>query len=116
MAKLPNLENAVLRPEKIVNYLLAVDHPQGRSKARFFTQFGFSLDEWEALGAALHLHAFQWDVIETVENQFGKKYIVEGPISTPSGRRPNIRAVWFIGNGSEVPEFVTAFPGKEPRK
>jgi len=51
--KLPNLERAFVRPEKITRYLLSVDHPVGRHKARFFIDFGFSLSFWQQLETAL---------------------------------------------------------------
>jgi hypothetical protein len=41
---------------------------------------------------------------------FGTRYVIEGIISTPDGRAPFIRAVWFIETGEQIPRFVTAYP------
>ena len=51
--KLPNAEQAVVEREKITDYLLNPTHRYGASKAAFFADFGFRLDEWEQLADAL---------------------------------------------------------------
>src|ERR1051325_6565725 len=47
--KLPNAERAVVEREKIVDYLLNPAHRHGASKARFFSSFGFRIEQWERL-------------------------------------------------------------------
>lgn len=37
----PDAEDAVIPPEKLDGYLLALSHPVGASKARFFRAHGF---------------------------------------------------------------------------
>jgi hypothetical protein len=113
ISRLPNAGKATIKREKIMNYLLAFDHPQGRGKALFFSRFGFTADRWHDLSDALLNHARECKVIETLDNAFGRKYIVEGPLSGLDGRAPIVRAVWFIAEKAQSPVFVTAFPGKE---
>jgi len=109
--KLPNAEIAAPPPkEKITGYLLNSDHLAGRGKARFFSRFGFSLKAWRVLAAALNKHAIGNDISGVEVTDYGKKYIIEGKLDTPSGRSPTIRAVWFISRGETVPRFVTAYP------
>jgi hypothetical protein len=43
--KLPNASKARVDRSKVVDYLLAIDHPEGAGKAEFFTQFGFTAAE-----------------------------------------------------------------------
>lgn len=43
---LPNAEKAVVPRAKIVGYLLSNTHPSGKSKAEFFSSFGFSSEAW----------------------------------------------------------------------
>jgi hypothetical protein len=112
MAKLPNMKNASIRREKIERYLLSFDHPTSRGKARFFRQFGFTLERWSELQNALLDHAAQNEVRQENDNDFGRKYVVEGRLNTPDGRRPFVRAIWFVEN-TDVPVFVTAYPCKE---
>ena len=54
--KLPNASRAIVDESKVVQYLLSADHPDGRSKATFFANFGFRLQRWEALVRALRDH------------------------------------------------------------
>ena len=108
--RLPLADGAVLPREKIKQYLLSLDHPVGRFKARFFLRFGFTADAWEALAKALKDHALTHDVAEVVDSAFGSKYIVEGALDTPGTARPRIRVVWHMGHGSSAPRLVTAYP------
>ena len=108
--KLPNLENAHIPRTKITEYLLNTEHPEGRGKATFFTQFGFSVAQWEALADALMAHASLYDVTKVEQNRFGTRYVIEGEVNTPSGRSPNLRSVWFIEAASQIPRLVTAYP------
>jgi hypothetical protein len=108
--KLPNKEFAIINKEKLTNYLLAFEHRVGRSKAEFFTSFGFNGYSWEILRASLLEHASK-NAIKTEQNtDFGARYTIEGIIETPDGRNPVIRTVWFIRNGEDIPRFVTAYP------
>ena len=47
--RLPNAERAVIEEVKVRDYLLALDHPVGRAKARFFVALGFTRDGWSLL-------------------------------------------------------------------
>ena len=44
--KLPNADHLRVDCEKIAEYLLSLTHPDGHSKAEFFTRFGFFLEHW----------------------------------------------------------------------
>lgn len=50
------------------------------------------------------------EVIEIVSTAFGQKYVVEGQLEAAGGRKPKVRAVWFIAKGGEVATLVTAYP------
>ncbi len=108
--KLPHPDKAVIAQSKIVDYLLSLTHPYGRSKARFFIQCGFSSEDWPKLEKALRKHPIEHDVRERIKTPFGVKFIVEGPLNTPKGKTANLRSIWFIETGEEIPQFVTAYP------
>jgi len=110
VVKLPNHASAVVPREKIVGYLLSVTHREGRGKAGFFAQFGFSADSWGALAAALLRHAARHQLAMTEPSPFGQRYVIDGELETPSGRSPTVRTVWFIETGDDRPPFVTAHP------
>ena len=108
--KLPGHDRAVVPRAKITGYLLSLTHRDGRSKADFFTRFGFSIASWEELAAALRHHAADHTVAKVEDAPFGTRYVVEGILPTPDGRTPTIRSVWFIETGEHMPRFVTAYP------
>jgi hypothetical protein len=37
-------------------------------------------------------------------------YLIEGPLETPSGRKPRVRIIWLIETGQVAPRFITAYP------
>ncbi len=108
--KLPNSELVLVEKDKIVNYLLCADHPDGGSKARFFQRFGFTIGEWPALVQALSRHGQENEVIIKVESSYGMRYTVEGLIEAPDGRKPRIRTVWIIEKEEKRPRLITAHP------
>jgi Domain of unknown function (DUF6883) len=108
--KLPNVERAVVPGRKITHYLLSTAHRDGRHKAAFFRSFGFKLEHWEALASALLEHAHKYEIVEIVPTPFGRNCVIEGPLPSPDGRAPRVRAVWFIAKGEETATLATAYP------
>ncbi len=108
--RVPGCERAVVPRAKMIDYLLSVGHPGGRSKARWFMGFGFRPEEWGQLADALKRHAESHEVTRIEDSPFGKRFVVDGPLESPDGRRPGVRVVWFVETGDDVPRFVTAFP------
>lgn len=108
--KLPNVERAIVAPRKITEYLLSTEHPNGKSKASFFLDSGFTSAQWTVMAHALKLHALTNDLTKVEDSPFGKRYVIEGLLETPSGTNVNVRTAWFIETGEEIPHFVTAFP------
>jgi hypothetical protein len=108
--KLPNCENAIVPESKITRYLLSLTHPDGSSKAKFFIQFGFTVERWEQLALALLNHAADHPVNKVAPSPLGIRYIIEGSLSTPSGKTAMVRSVWFIGDNEDKPRLATAYP------
>jgi hypothetical protein len=85
-------------------------HRFGASKAKFFTEFGFSLDNWEVLAIVLKAHGAGNDVVKSRETGFGPRYEVEGPLNAPDGGdRLSVR----FGSWKPIrmrPRLITAFP------
>ncbi len=98
---------------KVLEYLLNAEHPFGKSKAAYFTRFGFSLDAHVVLLEALLAHPDSNQIIAVQENNFGTKSIVQCTLRTPDGRDPCIRSVWFLEKGSKLQRLVTAYPATE---
>lgn len=112
MTRLPNRETAAIDLRKINGYLLNLRHPRGAAKAKFFLRFGFAADRPGMLIEALLEHACMNGAIELKTTKYGTSYSVEGPLKSPDGRNPQIRAIWIIRTGEAFPSFVTAIPMK----
>lgn len=115
LLRLPNLASAVIREQKLTGYLLSESHALGRHKASYFRSFGFSRDAWEILRDALLDHAAANDVSDQEFTGHGASFGVDGPLVSPDGRRPLIRAIWLVEAGTSLPYFVTAYPLKRGR-
>jgi hypothetical protein len=113
--KLRNAEKAIVSERKIVRYLLSHSHPEGKSKARFFQEFGFDARNWEVTANALRSHAQNNDIARSEVSPFGTRYIIDGMLKTPTSVQAHVRSVWFIETGEEIPHFVTAVPLKRIR-
>jgi hypothetical protein len=107
---LPNAYKARVDRGKIIEYLLSKTHPDGRAKAAFFTELGFTIEQWEILAESLRTHGRANPVAKIVKSEYGVRYCVEGPIETPAGTRPNLRSVWIIEKGASEPRLITAYP------
>jgi hypothetical protein len=110
--KLPEAQRAVIAAAKIRNYLLSTSHPIGRFKAPFFARLGYTVADWRRLEQDLLGLADSGDAQPGRESPYGQKYEVRGTLNGPSGRSASVLTVWIVRFESDVPEFVTAFPGE----
>jgi hypothetical protein len=109
--KLPGVDFAVIVPTKVRDYLLAPEHPVGRSKAAFFEALGYSRANWSQFVEALRDHARAHDAIQRPADRFGVRYEVRGILMGPSGRAAEVVVVWIVLVGDDRPRLVTAYPG-----
>lgn len=107
---LPNASQSYIDKAKITDYLLALSHPDGRSKAMYFLRFGFTADHWQEFADALLSIARTNPVIAVVRSAHGVRYTVDGELLAPDGRRPKVRTVWVVEKGADRPRLVTAYP------
>ena len=110
--RLPGADLAIVEEKKITEYLLALEHPTGGSKAAFFMRFGFRPEAWLVLRAALLRHAREGVAIRETRRTYGVHYTVEGSLHTPDGRDPRVRTVWVVSWGRDRPRLVTSHPGR----
>ena len=110
--QIPNPDEVWVERAKILESLLNREHPDGQSKAKFFEQYGFRQSQWRRLADALRNQARRSEGTAVRESSHGTRYVVEGPIETPTGDRPEGRTVWIVErNQSEPgPRLVTAYP------
>jgi uncharacterized protein DUF6883 len=108
--RLRHAELAEVNPTKIGEYLLSETHPVGRSKARFFREAGFDESTIDLLSRGLFQIARTQEVVETSATVHGLKYVLEGELEAPTGRRLRLRTIWIVDQGQDRPRFVTAYP------
>ena len=108
--KLPNAHLAIVEREKVTEYLLNPTHRYGASKARFFLEFGFQLDNWEVCAEALREHGQRHEITKSSQTRWGPRFEINGEIKTPDGRNPRIRSAWQFDEGQIAPRLITAYP------
>ncbi len=106
--RVPNLENAIVAEAKITQYLLSETHEHGKHKAKFFLSLGFSVAQWEVMRDALFRHLWDNDVSNIVAKEHSVNYVVEGTMTTPSGKTPLVRSIWAI-DATGIPFFASAY-------
>jgi hypothetical protein len=71
---------------------------------------GFTAVGGEDLANAIRSLAVTSPVTKKMETEHGTKYIIDGMIHSPSGGSAQVRTVWIVDLGDDVPRFVTASP------
>jgi hypothetical protein len=107
MAKIPDAQSCTVQDSKITLYLLKPRPKDDKSK--FLIGFGFSMENWQVLAAALRDHVNRLDGAVSRQTPNGQTYEVNCNIQTPDGRNPCVNTYWEIIPGSP-PNFVTLIP------
>ena len=111
--EMPRASDALVPRAKVAGYLLALHHPIGGSKARFFHQHGFRAAEPERLAQALLSLALA-PVQSRRITPYGTKYVIRGEIPTPRTATVWIETVWMCSPPDFRPRLVTAYPARPP--
>ena len=106
---MPRASDAVVPWEKVVGYLLDLEHPAGASKARYFRAHGYHSGNVAVLTAGL-LRVASGEVAEQKESPFGRKYVIRGDLAAPRGTLLRVETIWIQLPGSSGPRLVTAYP------
>jgi hypothetical protein len=108
---IPAAQHAIISREKIVQYLLNLDHPEGGSKAAVLAHAGFSLERPEELERDLRVQHLSLDAQRGKASPYGEKYEIVGPLAGPGGH-VMIRSVWIVRHGESAPRLITLIPEK----
>ena len=100
---------------KITGYLLNQNHEQGKTKAAFFAQLGFSLSASGVFSDALSEHCRTAHLADEQDTVWGKKYTFSCEIQSPKSKPACIVSVWQIDKGGSVPRLITAYPSADER-
>ncbi|MGE0636512.1 MAG: DUF6883 domain-containing protein [Bacteroidia bacterium] len=107
--KIPSDSILEIDKNKIQNYLLNPNHPDGKAKADFFIANGINSNTAKEFENLLKHQATTIEITKELITLFGKKYIFESRIEFPNGKLHLIRSVWITGQTEKVIKFVTAY-------
>jgi filamentous hemagglutinin len=113
---LPNHQNAVINREKLELYCLDSGHvslvfgkSSGKDKARVFqAALGFVSADWELLKTRILEELPYQEALMRHEDEHGKRYNVNVPITGPNGHTVVVLTAWIIRPNTDSPFFVTA--------
>ena len=111
--KLPNAHRAFVDPRKVRDYLLSFGHREGRYKAAFFFNLGYSGRRWARLHADLLELAQMAEAVVAERTAYGQKYLTVGLLTGASGRQAEVAVVWIIRRDEDFPRLVTVVPRGE---
>lgn len=92
------------------DYLLSLEHPVGRFRARVFLAAGYSRTDWAALQRDLQVLARTADALPGRSTPYGQLYAVRGILQGAPGRALAVVTVWIGRPGDDAPRLVTAYP------
>lgn len=107
---LSHAAHATVPEDKIKQYLLDINHPDGGPKAKFFLRHGYTLTSWSLLATDLRLHGQTHPVSGQRPTTDGTNYSVIGPLTMPDGVTRTVKTVWYIETNGTHPSLVTAYP------
>ncbi len=114
MAVTLSAHDAIIRPDKLRDYLLAVGHPDGRGKAEYLGRLGYSQDGFNRLEADLREQILALGAQAGRLSPYGQKYEILGPLTGPNGNTAWVRTIWIILTGETAPRLVTLIPAEKP--
>lgn len=109
---IPDADRAVAAAEKVRDYLLNLDHPDGGSKGVWFHCLGYTWDAWQLLADDLLAIARDCEKFDTEPTPFGIKYKASGRICRPDHRPGAVLTVWIVED-DDPPRLVTAYPDED---
>lgn len=108
--RMPNGVHAVVDIEKLRDYCLSSQHPEGRHKARvFLSALGMtSADADKLREIMLSAAAVNNEVSMTGADKYGCRYSLND-IVTLGSREALVRSAWIIKVGEDFPRLVSCY-------
>lgn len=108
--KLPNGAKAVIDIEKLRDYCLSAQHPEGRHKARvFLSALGMTASDAEGLRSLLLIAAAESDnVTMTDSDKYGCRYSLDYAVFW-SSRESVVRSAWIVKSGEDFPRLTSCY-------
>lgn len=106
--KLPNGDRAIVPIEKLANYCLNPEHPDGKHKARVFASaMGITRHNAEELRDLISRAATHGEVVQQAITPFGQQFKVDWVV--PGYDDIILRTIWLIPSSQPHPHLVSAF-------
>ena len=107
---LPNVDKAKIDPKKLTGYALNLEHPLGRNKAKVFKSvLGYEEAEANHLILQIQEKLHTCKAIPGKIDEYGKRYMVDIPITGMNGNTAIVRTGWILKLGIDIPELVTIY-------
>ncbi|MBI6865924.1 DUF6883 domain-containing protein [Lysinibacillus fusiformis] len=109
-----NSDEEIIIPEnKLANYALNLQHPEGGSKAKFFKEeLNIEKEDWRYLAEQIKLGLNDGEVREIRVEEYGIKYHVDIQITGLNETIRTVRTAWII-RPKESMQLVTIHPAKD---
>jgi hypothetical protein len=110
---LPNNQNAIVPPNKLLKYSLDQTHPRGKHKAIVFQRaLGFEQSNWELLRDSILAELPYYEAQPTITDAYGKRYKVIMPVTGPNGSTRDIVVTWIVKAGTDYPSLDSTWVKK----
>ncbi len=106
---LPNADKAIIKTEKITDYVLNFEHFEGKNKARIFASvLGLKKDSSAYLINAIAEAVLFNDAVKQSTSIFGTKYTVDFEL-TFENKTAKVRTGWIVDNEFNIPRLITCY-------
>ena len=106
---LPNASKAIIKKEKITDYVLSFDHFEGKNKARvFLSVLGLKKENANFLINEIKDAILVNDALKQSQSVYGTKYTVDFDLRFEK-RIARVRTAWLIENDNQLPRLITCF-------
>lgn len=107
--KIPNADQAFIDIKKLQDYCLNPYHPRGKHKARLLSEvLGLTSKDATELKRMLLNIVRTHEAIATVEDQYGKRYIIDFTVTTIIGQA-RVRSSWIILSNEDFPRLTSCY-------
>ncbi len=110
---LSNADRAVVDIEKLRDYSLNPNHPEGKHKARLFLdKLGFTTNDAPRLRNLVLEAILTSEAKEQPSSQYGRRFIVDFGIHATVKyvqMTASVRSAWIIRNDEDFPRLTTCF-------
>jgi hypothetical protein len=110
--RMPNCESAIVRDDKLLQYLFNPSHPVGGASADLFDRLlGINRTYADVLRRAVLKAAREDEAVAGNPSKYGQKFEIRSSLSGTRGSY-TVPSIWIINTASDVPERVTAYIAK----